>query len=144
MVAGQQDDGLLGLLLRPEDPQCKPIETKATATNNVLLKITVPRRTGRKRKRGSSEPYRDEHGVPETAPSQGSPRADEAVRSSSMLTRQDDPYRFFRAMNDNPARYSVQAVGAIERSYRFRGRWSPDFPHRWLRGWSGYWSVAYC
>ena len=122
MVTGQQDDGVLGLLLRPEDPQSKPIETKATATNNVLLKITVPRRTGRKRKRGSSEPYRDEHDVLESEQSRGSPHADEAVRSSSVLTRQDDPYRFFQAMNDNPTRYSVEAVGAIDRSYRFRGR----------------------
>lgn len=45
------------LKFHPEDPFSQPILSVNTQTNNVLLKITVPRRTGRKRKRGSNDPF---------------------------------------------------------------------------------------
>jgi len=52
--------GCIPLYIRPDDPLCPPLLSHNSQTRNVLLKITVPRRTGRKRKRGSDGPYLEE------------------------------------------------------------------------------------
>ncbi|CBF73674.1 hypothetical protein AN7997.2 [Aspergillus nidulans FGSC A4] len=48
------------LVLRPEDVMARPLQSISTASNNILLRVTVPKRTGRKRKRGSNEPFKDD------------------------------------------------------------------------------------
>ncbi|EHA23298.1 hypothetical protein ASPNIDRAFT_131427 [Aspergillus niger ATCC 1015] len=45
------------LLLRPEDAMSRPLQSTSLPSNNILLKVTVPKRTGRKRKKGSNEPF---------------------------------------------------------------------------------------
>ncbi|KAI9886982.1 MAG: tau 95 subunit of transcription factor TFIIIC [Watsoniomyces obsoletus] len=103
------NDGSLGLFLRPDDPICKPLEGKAVESNDVLLKITVPRRTGRKRKRGSLGPY------------EGTTTANNVGTSTvPSLARQDDPRYLLRSMRDNVTRYKVEAVGMVRKTYRFR------------------------
>ncbi|KAI9807123.1 MAG: hypothetical protein M1825_005840 [Sarcosagium campestre] len=97
----------LALHLRPSDPFCRPIFAKPTQTNDVLLKITVPKRTGRKRKRGSSEPFRGEYDV-------------DGQEGGKLLSRQKNPGSILRTLQDNPESYSVEAVGAVGQSYRFR------------------------
>lgn len=100
------------LYLRPEDRTSAPIISHNVATSNVLLKITVPKRTGRKRKRGSMETYSDGR--------------DQAVESSdvsciSSQSRHDHPSRLLRMLQDNVGRYSVEPVGTIAQTHRFRG-----------------------
>jgi general transcription factor 3C polypeptide 5 (transcription factor C subunit 1) len=82
-------------------------------TTNVLLKITVPKRTGRKRKRGSQDPYLgDINAPPSSAPMAGN------LRSHSRLDR---PVDVVRALKDNVGKYEIEAVAEIERTHRFRG-----------------------
>jgi general transcription factor 3C polypeptide 5 (transcription factor C subunit 1) len=79
---------------------CVPILSHNAPASNVLVKITVPKRIG-KRKRGSQEPY--QRGDPETSNSDTS--------SAQLL----------RVLKDNQNQYKVEAVAEIERTHRYRG-----------------------
>src|SRR5262249_19518210 len=50
-------DKFIEASLRPDDPFAKTVPAGPVSTGNVLLKITVPKMTGRKRKRGSDEQF---------------------------------------------------------------------------------------
>lgn len=87
----------------------RPIQSTSLPSNNILLKVTVPRRTGRKRKRGSDEPFT---GVPvSTLGPEFQPR-----RSAREL---------LRSLSDNVGRYQIEPVGLVSRTHVFRGM--PDF-----------------
>ncbi|KAJ5641954.1 RNA polymerase III transcription factor subunit [Penicillium lividum] len=94
------------LTLRPEDAMARPLVSTVNQTNNILLQVTVPKRTGRKRKRGSDEPFT---GAPQDA-------LDSQRRTSKEL---------MRSLRENPSQYNIQPVGKIERTHVFRGM--PDF-----------------
>ena len=81
----------------------RPLRSTSSAANNILLKITVPKRTGRKRKRGSDEPFTD------SAPAEGA--------GSQRRTAED----VLQSLRDNIGRYQVEPVGLIQRSHVFRG-----------------------
>lgn len=83
------------------------------SSHNVLFKITVPKRTGRKRKRGSDGPWQGEveHPVQDTDSSA-------TLRSKTGL---DDPKAIRRKLQDNPDRYEAEAVGVIKHTHRYRG-----------------------
>ncbi|PVH77150.1 hypothetical protein DL98DRAFT_573931 [Cadophora sp. DSE1049] len=104
------------LYLRHNDPMCVPILSHNAPTNNVLLKITVPKRTGRKRKRGSQDPYEFSNG-PGTTSNPAAPPPE--VISS--VSRMDEPSQILRKMKDNANNYKVEAVGEIRQSHRYRG-----------------------
>lgn len=83
----------------------RPIQSTSLPSNNILLKVTVPRRTGRKRKRGSDEPFT---GVPvSTLGPELQPR-----RSAREL---------LRSLSDNVGRYQIEPVGLVSRTHVFRG-----------------------
>jgi general transcription factor 3C polypeptide 5 (transcription factor C subunit 1) len=81
------------------------------ASNNVVLKVTVPKRTGRKRKRGSDEPFSGD-----ITPSEAG--TTEHVRS---MNRQDDPNLVLQILKDNIGKYDAEAVGFIKDTHRYRG-----------------------
>lgn len=94
-------EDILPLFLRPNDPYCAMIDSQITSTTNVVLKITVPKRTGRKRKRGSDAPFLD-------GEDSGPPlRLDAAT--------------VFRTLNDNVGKYHIEPVGAVNLTHRYRG-----------------------
>ncbi|KAI9933111.1 tau 95 subunit of transcription factor TFIIIC [Aspergillus wentii] len=93
------------LIIRPEDIMSRPLQSTSSHSNNILLKVTVPRRTGRKRKKGSNEPFADDSTVPENQP-----------QSAKDL---------LRSLRDNLGRYQVEPVGMVNRTHVFRGM--PDF-----------------
>ncbi|KAL4886011.1 RNA polymerase III transcription factor IIIC subunit-domain-containing protein [Aspergillus karnatakaensis] len=97
------------LVLRPEDVMSRPLQSTSTQSNNILLKVTVLKRTGRKRKRGSSEPFMDDPAFTEASDGPPRPTAREVLRS----------------LRDNAGRYQVEPVGLVERTHVFRGM--PDF-----------------
>lgn len=99
---------LANLVLRPEDAMARSVQSTSIQSNNVLLKVTVPKRTGRKRKRGSNEPFAD---APDSEASEPAPR-----RTAKDL---------LRSMSDNPSKYQIEPVGRVERTHVFRG--IPDF-----------------
>lgn len=112
-------DGCLPLFLRPEDPSCPPNLSQNAPTNNVLLKVTMPKRTGRKRKRGSQDPFEHHPGMQETqseplAPNDQSP----GLLSHSRL---DDPSYLQKRLKDCRGYYHIEPVGSIEQTHRYRG-----------------------
>ncbi|KAK2794585.1 tau 95 subunit of transcription factor TFIIIC [Onygenales sp. PD_12] len=105
-----RNDASANLYLRPEDGMARPLSSTCNQANNVLLKITVPKRTGRKRKRGSSEPFGDQDG---------------AARDSSAASPTPTARDLGRRLKDNVGKYEIEAVGKVERMHVFRGM--PDF-----------------
>lgn len=73
-------------------------------TNNILLKVTVPKWTGRKRKRGSDEAFTDTYSA--TPEEIGKERQSAAFRQRSLM--------------DNVHKYSVEVVGTVARTHNFR------------------------
>ncbi|EXJ93626.1 hypothetical protein A1O1_02018 [Capronia coronata CBS 617.96] len=97
-------DRPLGLSFQPDDPASRTVMSYNRKTNNLLLRFTVPKRTGRKRKRGSDEPFL-EHA---TAPLQ-----------------RKDAYHLLRSLKDNPHRSQVEVVGGIRSTHVWRSM--PDY-----------------
>jgi general transcription factor 3C polypeptide 5 (transcription factor C subunit 1) len=88
----------------------RPLQSTSTPSNNVLLKVTVPKWTGRKRKKGSDEPF-------SVCPS---------VIDGSHPQRRDAKVRL-RSLRDNVGKYHIEPAGHVERTHVFRGRIS-SFP----------------
>ncbi|CAG8978484.1 hypothetical protein HYALB_00005059 [Hymenoscyphus albidus] len=109
---GEDPEGCVPLYLRPSDPMCAPILSHHTATTDVLLKITVPKRTGRKRKRGSQGPFQGD--------------VDVSTPSDTPLSLVK-PTTILRSLRANKGNYKVEAVGEISHTHRFRTL--PDFHH---------------
>ncbi len=97
------------LYLHPGDRNSKPTFSHNVKTNNIVLKITVPKRTGRKRRRGAPEPYQG--CIEETQP-------------QPSLTSRDTRY-LLRSLRDNVGRYEIQPVGVIQETHRFRCKSDP-------------------
>jgi len=101
----------LPLWFRPDNPAAKPITSHHAASNNILLRVTVPRRTGRKRKRGTEDAFQDAV-IPMRKGQLG------RVTSTARL---DKPRSILRRLQDNADDYSIEAVGMIHDSHRYRG-----------------------
>ncbi|MCJ1247911.1 tau 95 subunit of transcription factor TFIIIC [Trapelia coarctata] len=111
------------LYLKPRDRLSKSIPSGSVRTQNVLLEVTVPKRTGRKRKRRSAEPYRYEDDLHHVVPSgQGSlgETHSQGTTSTSLPAK-----RLLRSLRDNDQDYSLQPMGIIYQTHRFRAM--PDF-----------------
>ncbi|KAJ2972562.1 hypothetical protein NUW58_g9160 [Xylaria curta] len=115
LVDDVQEPQALPLWFRPDNPASKPIISHHAATNNILLKITIPRRTGRKRKRGSDHPFSGDFDVSDAATTISQ------TSTVSSVARQDRPRSILRKLQDNPDRYQAEAVGMIRDSHRYRG-----------------------
>ncbi|EEH05279.1 transcription factor tfiiic complex a box associated subunit sfc1 [Histoplasma capsulatum G186AR] len=97
----------------------RPLSSTCNPANNILLKITVPKRTGRKRKRGSNEPFTgNDHDA--SAGDCGSIPSNPPSTSRALSAR-----ALLRQLQDSVGKYEVEAVGRIERMHVFRGM--PDF-----------------
>lgn len=113
----------LPFYLNPESPFCPPIMSHNAKSHNVVLKVTVPKRTGRKRKRGTAGPWqgdidiRDADVTAFTSSSSHSPSGGNVCS----IARLDDPKVLRRKLADNVDKYQVEAVGTIKHTHRFRG-----------------------
>ncbi|GKT84588.1 RNA polymerase III transcription factor [Colletotrichum tofieldiae] len=103
------------ILSQPESPFRRPIMSHSATSHNVVLKVTVPKRTGRKRKRGTNGPWEGEVEMTDVSRSESS---GEQICSRSRL---DNPKVLRRKMQDNVDNYDVEAVGVIKHTHRFRG-----------------------
>ncbi|KAL2118401.1 hypothetical protein VTJ04DRAFT_8061 [Mycothermus thermophilus] len=102
------------LYLRYDNPTARPLTSHNALTHNVVLKVTVPKRTGRKRKRGSDGPW---EGEIEPAESPGSVVNPE-VKSRDRL---DTPRVIRRKLQDNIGKYTVEPIGVVNSTHRYRG-----------------------
>ena len=111
----------LPLYLNPESPSCPPIMSHNARSHNVVLKVTVPKRTGRKRKRGSNGPWLSDVDLRDT-PIAGPPRTSQEYRQNEVhsIARLDEPKSLRRKLEDNLGKYQVEAVGLIKHTHRFR------------------------
>lgn len=91
---------MVGVSLRPDDPLAKRIPSTGVETRNVLVKVTLPKRTGRKRKRGSDAPF--EPSKPELENSN--------VTAPELLQR----------LRDSNGNYNIEALGMLRETHRFR------------------------
>lgn len=91
---------------------CKPIVSTNVATNNILLKITVPKRIGLKRRRGAHSPYHE--GLDNTC----SPFLNSIDQKKSPSS--NDTQFLLRSLHDNIGKYKIQPIGSIDQTHRFR------------------------
>ncbi|KAI0834139.1 hypothetical protein F5Y06DRAFT_289951 [Hypoxylon sp. FL0890] len=115
LLSDTPDPTSVPLWFRPDNPTSKPLVSHHAATNNILLKITVPKRTGRKRKRGTNDPF-----TGDVDPVDGTAAISEADQISS-VGRRDMPKSILRKMQDNLDDYQVEAVGNVHDTHRYRG-----------------------
>ncbi|KAJ4373712.1 tau 95 subunit of transcription factor TFIIIC [Didymella sp. IMI 355093] len=111
---GEGDDELQKLIsvsLRPNDPFAKRLLSTPVTTNNLLLKVTVPKRTGRKRKRGTTGPFLAENEV------EGASDATNGGRTNNNYVEAADVYR---SLQDNASKYKVAFAGTVDETHRFR------------------------
>ncbi|KAI5270435.1 hypothetical protein E4T47_06260 [Aureobasidium subglaciale] len=106
----------VGLSLRPHDHLAKKLVSKEMAVQNLLLRVTVPRRTGRKRKRGSNDPF-EFHGDRKESSDDGTEEAPMSIPLTAEQLR--------RRLVDNADNYTAQPVATIKQTHRFRAL--PDF-----------------
>ncbi|KAG7121391.1 Transcription factor tau subunit sfc1 like protein [Verticillium longisporum] len=110
--------------LNPESPFRRPVMSHNAATHNVVLKITVPKRTGRKRKKGSSGPFEGESNAMEPG------GVDAPSSHVCSKAREDNPRVLRRKLQDNIDDYRVEPVGLVKGTHRFRGpadfQWNMD------------------
>lgn len=92
---------------------CKPVIAKNVVTNDLVLKVTIPKRTGLKRKRGTCGPFQESPQSPAGLPSTLEP---EPAASVSRDTRY-----MLRGLRDNAQKYQIKPVGSIFQTHRFRG-----------------------
>ena len=97
-------DQPLALRFQPEDLASRAVTSYNKKTHNLLLKVTVPKRTGRKRKRGSNNDFTNE--------------------STEPSARKDVRY-LLRSMKDNPRRYEAEIIGPVHPTHVWRTM--PDF-----------------
>ena len=71
----------------------KPVKSANVSTNNILLKVTVPKRTGLKRRRGADGPYYE--GV------------EESVSEEPAEPTLQNAHHLLRSMYDNSKGYQV-------------------------------------
>ncbi|KAI1768684.1 hypothetical protein GGR53DRAFT_347332 [Hypoxylon sp. FL1150] len=114
LLVDSSEPSSVPLWFRPDNPTSKPIVSHLASTNNVLLKITVPKRTGRKRKRGSNEPYAGDLHIPDKV-------AVTETDEVSSVGRYDTPKSILRKMQDNVDDYQIEAVGGVQDTHRYRG-----------------------
>lgn len=105
---------LVSVSLRPDDPFAKRLLSTIVTTNDLLLKVTVPKRTGRKRKRGSSGPFLTEKELADTA------NGTHATTKSPNKTTYVDASTIYRTLQDNASTYKVAFAGLVDETHRFR------------------------
>lgn len=108
----------MSVSLRPDDPLAKRLLATPVPTNNLLLKVSAPKRTGRKRKRGSSGPFLPEDHV------EGAP---EKLEGANPKNSHVDAATIFRCLQDNASKYTVSVAGLVDETHRFRSKTLPAF-----------------
>lgn len=106
---------LISVSLRPDDPFAKRLLSTPVRTNNLLLKVTVPKRTGRKRRRGTSGPFLAEDQLGSN---------DHRLSNSSTCPSQAyvDAPTIYKTLQDNASTYKVTLAGVVDETHRFRSK----------------------
>ncbi|KAB5563086.1 RNA polymerase III transcription factor IIIC subunit-domain-containing protein [Coniochaeta sp. 2T2.1] len=120
------------LYFRPDNPTVRPLTSHNAASHNVIVKVTIPKRTGRKRKRGTDAPFEYYDAPPakkasveeplinptDRRPPPVIPPGAENILSHSHL---DTPSLLRRKLRDTAGRYTLEPVGVVHNTHRYRG-----------------------
>ncbi|KAE9984717.1 hypothetical protein EG328_008334 [Venturia inaequalis] len=96
---------------RPEDVLSKTIMAQKVTVNQIILKVTVPKRTGRRRRRGTTGPFLDES----------------QMNGALQNQQESDADKIHQTLVDSPEKFTVQAVGQSSENHRFRSY--PDYQY---------------
>lgn len=96
------------------------IPSGLATTENLLFQLTIPKRTGRKRKRGSHEPF---EGIVDDESNKGS-RSNDSTDSGAQKKPRKRVGELLESLHDNPNTCELKIVGQIEKTHRFRGQFS--------------------
>ena len=102
---------IVKLNLKPGNRESNLIKSIKVQTSDIAMKVTVPKRTGLKRKRGSNGPFWEPIDSPANLPDGSTPSP--SVGSQAK--------RFLRSLQDNEGQYQIEIVGQVINTYRFRG-----------------------
>ena len=106
------------LYFRPDNPTVRPLTSHNAASHNVIIKVTVPSRTGRKRKRGTDAPfeYHDappakKNAVQEDTPQENAAQEDQVPQEPGVahLTNEDSEEQNHDAPPDRGAMQDTPA-----------------------------------
>ena len=117
LVSSDRAKQKAGLNFHPSTKKSPSVLSGNVSTQNLLVEISVPRRTGRKRKRESTEPFGNANlplGRGQTVEQRG---------HIPHLTKEDEPGNtayLLRSLQDCAERYEVRVVGRVEYTHRFR------------------------
>ena len=87
----------------------KRVRSRAVETNDLLLMFSLPKRTGRKRKRGSSDKYEFDNTT-----SRGTFSGEHNSYKTTALD-------LLKKLQNNPENISLSIVGSVQETHRFRG-----------------------
>jgi general transcription factor 3C polypeptide 5 (transcription factor C subunit 1) len=122
MLDSGHPDEVVPIYLRPNDPMCAPLLSNAAHSNNLLLKVMVPKRTGRKRKRGTLGPFLEPNEINPTRPaSAGSEKEATEKHDTQSHSRLDPQRKVLKILKDNVGKYKIDVIGEIKQTHRFRG-----------------------
>ena len=96
--------------LRPDDLLAKKLTSRETPVNNLLCRVVLPKRTGRKRKRGSNDPF--------THVESPSATENESMGESAPLPL--DGLQLLQRLKEDGHDYRLEPVGLINEAHRFR------------------------
>ena len=106
----------INLHLRPQDQLSAPVTSIPVSTENVILKITVPKRTGRKRKRGSSDEFAGDVDIEAPGAQSGLTEGNQP----SMRIKRINCRQLTRSLSDNVSKFEVEALGSVHLTHRWR------------------------
>ena len=98
----------------------QPLTSSNMRTNSVVVHITVPRQIGRKRKQGPIPTH--QHEQISTGPLLENHMEAASMPIVSIRDKVPTANTVLRILEDNPNRYTVQVVGIIDQTHRFRGK----------------------
>lgn len=95
------------LYLHPADPMSRPLVSDCVPSNDLVLKLTVPKVIGRKRK-GAADSEVESLDV---------------SKKAKLSLAQSDGKDILRRLRDNEGRCKVEVVGKVDRSHHFRSEY---------------------
>jgi general transcription factor 3C polypeptide 5 (transcription factor C subunit 1) len=112
----------------------RPLTSHNAATHNIILKVIVPKRTGRKRKRGSDVPFEHHDGSPgqqdgvqqdivQDVPANGNSGHENPVQPPPISSHShlDTPSLLRRKLRDTIGAYTLEPIGVVHNTHRYRG-----------------------
>ncbi|CAK7567594.1 MAG: tau 95 subunit of transcription factor TFIIIC [Sporothrix epigloea] len=105
------------LFLRQDDPMLGTLLSHSAATHNVVLAVHVPKKTGKRRKRGTNGPWELDPGASTNMARNGA--STHRLAGDSMSRR--DAVQLRQQLRQTAGQYRTEVMGIVKHSHRYRG-----------------------